>query len=343
MTREGWTLRLGQITRRGLVLIGVIALYGCAPPKVPSPISSIETPGEIEEYKEPAVTLPQSYIVRQGDTLAEIALSHGLDYNDLALWNNIADANKINTGQELQLRPPENLPTVAQVRNQRVEIIPVTKSEQQAGAPATGAAQTVLIGGKKPIAQSQPVVVKTQPRAVQYPYSKKQLQNLRAAESGGDSKATKPTKPAKPTKVAVASEPKTPKPPVAVPQKTRQRFGVKWRWPASGKVIQSFNDQSKGILISGGHGDPVFAASDGEVVYVGTGVKGYGRLVIIKHANDYLSAYAHTSEIFVAEGEKITSGQRIAAFGSSGTDKTSLRFEIRKKGKPVNPKHFLPK
>jgi lipoprotein NlpD len=119
-----------------------------------------------------------------------------------------------------------------------------------------------------------------------------------------------------------------------------------WLWPTRGKVLQGFQPDSpgkKGIDIGGRTGQSVMAAADGKVVYAGSGLVGYGRLIIIKHTESLLSAYGHNSELLVREGEHVKAGQTIAKMGNSGTDRTQLYFEIRKDGKPVNPLRYLPK
>jgi len=119
-----------------------------------------------------------------------------------------------------------------------------------------------------------------------------------------------------------------------------------WQWPAKGKVIAKFSTKAptnKGIDISGSLGESVFAAAAGSVVYAGSGLLGYGNLVIIKHDDQFLSAYAHNKELLVKENQEVKAGQTIAEIGSSGTDKVKLHFEIRHKGKPVDPIIYLPK
>jgi len=121
---------------------------------------------------------------------------------------------------------------------------------------------------------------------------------------------------------------------------------LKWRWPLKGKILEKYSlkfNGNKGIDIAAKKGQTVSAASAGIVVYCGTGLRGYGRLVIIKHSEDYLSAYAHNSKILVKEQQQVVQGQKIAVSGSSGTNQTKLHFEIRYKGKPVNPLQYLPK
>lgn len=120
----------------------------------------------------------------------------------------------------------------------------------------------------------------------------------------------------------------------------------RWKWPANGRLISEYSATApvnKGIDIAGSMGDSIFAATDGTVVYAGQGLRGYGNLVIVKHNDTYLSAYAHASRILVSEQEKVSVGQKIAEIGSTGTDKVMLHFEIRQNGKPVDPLHYLPK
>lgn len=112
---------------------------------------------------------------------------------------------------------------------------------------------------------------------------------------------------------------------------------AKWLWPAKGKVIGAFSGLNKGVDISGKRGQPIYAAAAGKVVYCGNGLRGYGNLIILKHDNVYLSAYAHNRAVFVREGEWIKQGQKIAEMGNTGSDKVMLHFEIRRAGKPIDP------
>lgn len=117
-----------------------------------------------------------------------------------------------------------------------------------------------------------------------------------------------------------------------------------WRWPASGRVVRGYSSSvHKGIDISGNRGDPIYAVASGKVVYAGTGIVGFGELLIVKHNDIYLSAYGHNDRLLVREGETVRAGQKIAEKGSSGTDTVKLHFEIRKEGKPVDPKKLLPR
>ncbi|MCU1729910.1 peptidoglycan DD-metalloendopeptidase family protein [Pseudomonas sp. 7P_10.2_Bac1] len=119
-----------------------------------------------------------------------------------------------------------------------------------------------------------------------------------------------------------------------------------WGWPADGILIGKFSSNgslNKGIDIAGDLGQPVLAASDGAVVYAGSGLRGYGELVIIKHSDTYVSAYGHNRRLLVREGQQVKVGQKIAEMGSTGTDRVKLHFEIRRQGKPVDPLQFLPR
>ena len=118
----------------------------------------------------------------------------------------------------------------------------------------------------------------------------------------------------------------------------------RWHWPTRGKVIGSFGKSGqKGIHLSGTYEQPVVAAAAGRVVYSGSGLVGYGRLIVLKHNKQFFSAYAHNSRILVEEGDIVKGGQRIALMGSSGSDKVKLHFEIRRDGKPVDPLRYLPR
>ena len=117
-----------------------------------------------------------------------------------------------------------------------------------------------------------------------------------------------------------------------------------WIWPATGKIVTGFSESAnlKGIDIAGRAGQPVLASAAGRVVYAGAGLRGYGKLVIVKHNNTYLSAYAHNREILVKEGQQVSKGQKIGEMGDTDADQVKLHFEIRRLGKPIDPAKFLP-
>ncbi|MBF7141681.1 peptidoglycan DD-metalloendopeptidase family protein [Pseudomonas sp. hsmgli-8] len=134
--------------------------------------------------------------------------------------------------------------------------------------------------------------------------------------------------------------------PTPVPAAAGETMAGGWTWPSNGVLIGKFASNgslNKGIDIAGDLGQPVFAASDGSVVYAGSGLRGYGELIIIKHSDTYVSAYGHNRRLLVREGQQVKAGQAIAEMGSTGTDRVKLHFEIRRQGKPVDPMQFLPR
>ena len=248
---------------------------------------------------------PQVYKVQKGDTLYSIAFNFGFDYHELAELNNIPNPAVIQAGQEIRL------------------------------FPAAGAAAAVAMHPAEAEVKSGPLVVKLA-------YSEQavaQIEKGQAEPSAAEPKATVTPKAGTGAKPAV--EVKQTQPDVTVVAGTAQ--AVQWEMPASGKVIAAFSesDNRKGVDIAGKQGQPIFASAAGKVVYSGNGLRGYGKLVIIKHNATYLSAYAHNDKVLVKEGQAVAKGQMIAAMGSTDTDRVKLHFEIRKLGKPVDPAKYL--
>jgi len=167
------------------------------------------------------------------------------------------------------------------------------------------------------------------------------------ARTGKRLSAKKPKKPPKkPPKTShVKTEPTAKLASQPIPEAKLPKRVAGWRWPAKGKLVQTFSTSKGrfGIQIAGQRGSPVLAAAAGQVVYVGDGIKGYGQLVIVKHSEKYLSAYAHNDRILVSEGERVNAGQKVAQMGSTGSKTVKLHFEVRKNGEPVNPLSYLPK
>jgi lipoprotein NlpD len=150
-------------------------------------------------------------------------------------------------------------------------------------------------------------------------------------------------RPAPPPRSDIRKKPLPAKAAPRVPAVAARRLS--WMWPAQGELLERFsaNGPNKGIDIAGKTGQPILAAEAGQVVYQGGGLRGYGQLIIIKHDDDFLSAYAHCDKIYVKEGNVIKRGQKIADMGSSGTDRARLHFEVRYRGAPVDPLDYLPK
>ncbi|MBL0731089.1 peptidoglycan DD-metalloendopeptidase family protein [Piscinibacter sp. HJYY11] len=157
------------------------------------------------------------------------------------------------------------------------------------------------------------------------------------------SKPPPTTPPASPSPPAASTPPAVPPALPAPPVAREGDDNVNWLWPAAGAVVSNFDEaRTKGIAIAGKPGDTVVAAADGKVVYAGSGLRGYGNLVIIKHNNTYLTAYAHNQALMVKEEQAVKRGQKIAEMGSSDAERVQLHFEIRKQGKPVDPAKLLP-
>jgi lipoprotein NlpD len=197
---------------------------------------------------------------------------------------------------------------------------------------------------------------KAQPKAVKEPYSEQALRDVARAMSAQPPAPSPPAADATAPAVVARAEakpapapapiPVTPAPAIAESRAAAEADDEKldWAWPASGKLITGFSDTAnlKGIDISGKAGQPVVASAAGKVVYAGTGIRGYGKLVIVKHSSTYLSAYAHNREIVVKEGQQVARGQKIAEMGNTDAEQVMLHFEIRRQGKPVDPLKYLP-
>jgi lipoprotein NlpD len=206
-----------------------------------------------EPYRKPEPTRQQYYTVRAGDTVYSIAWRHGLDYRDLARWNQLPADYRIYPGQPLRLTPPSG------------------SRDSPGPGPATSSV------GKPP------------------------------APPGADNVAS-------------------------------------WSWPTEGTTtaVQHTATGSQGLTIAGHEGQVIRAAAPGKVVYLGSGLRGFGQLLIIKHTNVFLSAYGHNRAVSVNEGDEVAAGQPIAEMGLGPSRKPMLYFEIRYNGKPVDPRLYLP-
>ena len=262
-----------------------------------------------------------TYTVKRGDTLFYIAWVTGNDFRDLAQRNNVPAPYALNVGQVLQVGNASGQPITGE------------NAVSQASARASGGATATTTSAQKSTA-----VVASQP-------------TITYSESSGEQSATKMlpnNKPAITTSTVVA--PVTAPTTVSTTQPTASSTSTSspissWRWPTDGKVIENFSGAeggNKGIDIAGSKGQAIVATADGRVVYAGNALRGYGNLIIIKHNDDYLSAYAHNDTMLVREQQEVKAGQKIATMGSTGTSSTRLHFEIRYKGKSVNPLQYLP-
>lgn len=303
-------------------VVWVLSLAGCASVRHGAPVVDRAPPVASGAKTEPARlhAAPRSddiYVVKRGDTLYSIALEHGMDYRELAQINGIADPSALPVGRELKFKRPSEPPAA------------------RAGTGGTVTAPLVVPSAieVKPLGNS--ATLKTEPKGYKVPYSERAIAQVK------DGTALALAKPE--TSLSPKAEPKVEaKPEGKAPPDAEGDSEVDWAWPVSGKVISRFTEASKGIDISGRMGQPVYASAPGKVVYAGSGLRGYGKLVIIKHNNAYLSAYAHNREILVKEGQTVAKGQQIAEMGNTDADQVKLHFEIRRYGKPVDPLKYLP-
>jgi lipoprotein NlpD len=289
------------------MVVAAVMLAACAGPRMAAPVFDRKPPRAVASPARPpapavaAQAAPQPapdgfYVVKRGDTLYSIALDHGADYREVAQWNGLDDATKINVGQLLRVQPPQDRRTEVgaarvpgPIESRPIDAVPQAQGQGQGDGAA-----------------------RTEPKAVRLPYSKENaalVSREGAAEAKGDARA--------------------------------DTGG--FVWPAKGKVIAGFSEpRSKGIDIDGKAGDPVVAAAAGRVTYIGTGIPGLGKLVVIKHDNGFITVYAHNREIVVKEHQAVARGEKIAELGATDADRPKLHFQIRKGSAPVDPMRYLP-
>ncbi len=292
-----------SIADAAFALTVVLVLAGCAS----------RSPAPVDQRSVPLATLPSvtaevkdSYVVKSGDTLYSIARENGLDYRELIALNHIENASRITPGVVLKIRPPATAAAAV------ASTTPIT-SDVVLARPLGANSETL----------------KREPKAGKEPYS-----DLALAQAQGQAKAGETVAPAAQAEAKLEAQPAEP---------ALAGDELPWIWPARGQLVGTFSDGgSKGVDIAGRLGDPVIAAADGKIVYSGTGLRGYGKLVIIKHNTTYLSAYAHNQTILVKEGQGVKRGQKIAEMGNSDADQVKLHFEVRRQGKPVDPLKYLP-
>lgn len=291
---------------------------------------------------------PETYTVQAGDNLFRIALNNGLGYRELAELNGIENPDDIKVGQVLRIRSAADIQSA--------------KAEQalQAAPPVVAAA-----------APTASTPERSYPKALKQAYSEeaKRLieqdsqallaahaanaavqtaQNAQQAIAAGAAATAAAVK-----SVAQASENAAKQASQSVQNAANQASaalapatppaatGDRWLWPIQGKILSHFTEQNKGIDIASADGKPVYAARAGKVVYSGSGLRGYGNLLIIKHDATFLSAYAHNRKLLVKEGDNVRAGQQIAEVGKTDTNQYKLHFEIRRFGKPVDPMTYL--
>ena len=355
--------------RTPLVLALALGAAGCAN------LLSWEPPAEREAANQaaaPRMVVPErtvgpgEYLVRQGDTMYSIAFRHSLDFRELAKWNGIGSDFLIRPGQVLRLAQP---PRPSLIEGDIVShpddttpppaMQPVALPTEGLGVPPPPMPQVATRGragrGVAPPAgpRPKPIALPTESFGVPPPPlgqgASAPSPAYPAASSGltpsypptaGSSQTVAAASPAMTMPAPAPTAPALPPPPM-----TSESGGpYRWQWPTNGVVVRGYNPAmgSKGLDFSGAIGQAVFAAAPGKVVYSGSALKGYGELIIIKHDDVHLSAYGYNRRRLVAEGTTVAAGQPIAELGVGPEQKPVLHFEIRKRGKPVDPASYLP-
>jgi lipoprotein NlpD len=319
---------------------------------------------------EPAPEPVPEYTVARGDTLIVIAFRRGLDWRELAAWNHIAAPytiypdQKLKLGPERPVAPPEStgaggsldMPDEYVAPSPEAPVAPSPEVPTPAVVSESGNAETYAVRDSEP-AQAASVP----PPAKSEPARPKATPEPDATGEGSLTRAMRDSAPPPPAAAPVSTpaKPEVPKPaapeaqiasapapapaaaPPPPPGPARSAGGASWRWPAQGTLVGRFlpgDPARQGINVQGKPGGIVSAASDGEVVYSGNGLVGYGELIIVKHSGELLSAYGGSGKRLVAEGTKVRSGQPLAELAGNGI----VHFEIRRSGKPVDPLEYLP-
>ncbi|MFA0014697.1 murein hydrolase activator NlpD [Vibrio lentus] len=298
---------------KGSTLLLSCALVGCAA-NSPAPVSSLN-----KNYSsiDRGSYRGSYYEVKKGDTLYFIAYVTNKDVKDLVSYNNLAAPYTIHPGQKLKLwRPSYSAPAYGKSTVVAAAVV----APAAAATTASASSKPKTTPPKSKNSNSKPAQTSAKPVKKDPPKKVEQSKSKEYVGSKGKQNVTPSTKP------------------------TSDKVS-KWLWPTKGRVIKNFSvgeQGNKGIDIAGQRGQPIVSTAGGTVVYSGNALRGYGNLVIVKHNDNYLSAYAHNDRLLVSEGQSVKPGQKIATMGSSGASSVRLHFEIRYQGKSVNPKRYLP-
>ena len=290
--------------------ISLLLIAGCSGRSSPAPVETLYTGKTFRDF-EPNSLTADTYQVQAGETLYSIAFRANRDVNELARLNQLDEPYTIYPGQTLRLsgnlarqRPPKS---VAQTKANNNTVRDSKKDIKRAVAKSAQKEYGQKVDSKKKVAKPT-----TKPKS--------------QASERTVQKRVKRVEPRR--SVTVANK------------------DIQWRWPVTGAVIEDFSLSergNKGLDFAGNRGDPVRAAAAGKVVYVGSALRGFGQLIILKHNDDFITAYAHNDKILVQEQDWVDVGETIAEMGDSGTQRVKLHFEVRYRGKSVNPRHYLPK
>ncbi|WP_342608079.1 peptidoglycan DD-metalloendopeptidase family protein [Vibrio tritonius] len=287
-------------------------LVGCAP-HMPAPVSGL---GKDYNAIERGSYRGSYYQVKSGDTLYFISYITDKDVKEIIRYNNLAPPYVIHPGDRLKLWGPKYTPPVHGSRANVTRKIPVTSPVIK--VPSTISTPTTKVASaSNSLKNTSKVGGKTANKGIDQGQSKEYV-----GHSGNKNVNAK----------------------LKTPNVSDHKIS-KWLWPTKGRIISQFSagDQgNRGIDIAGQRGQSIVSTASGTVVYSGNALRGYGNLIIIKHNDNYISAYAHNDRLLVKEGQSVRGGQKIATMGSSGSTSVRLHFEIRYQGKSVNPKRYLP-
>jgi lipoprotein NlpD len=295
---------------------------GCATRETPAPVVDARanpktfTAKTIVSAPAPKAA-PDTHTVRRGETIYSIAAEHGLHPRELAQWNQLDDATRLRIGQALRLKAPAAAPLAS------------------GGAPAPAAEPPVQVASVGIIGRVESRPLEALPPLPPREPPKSEIQRMQMAKAApAAALAPAPAKAVTPA-------------PTPAPAKTMAPASTaasQFVWPAKGKVLAEFAEpRRKGIDIDGRPGDPVLAAAPGRVTYIGSGIPGMGKLVVLKHDNGFITVYAHNRNILVKEQQAVAQGQRIAELGSTESERPKLHFQIRKGAAAVDPLLYLPR
>ena len=338
-----------RVVRSGIAAtaatLATLALVGCTSTAVNhAPVEDRSAPGSGAATSAPVAApvakpppgienagKPGYYTVKPGDTLLRIALESGQSHKDIARWNTLENPNRIEAGQVLRVVPPPGEPAVAVAKPISSGSVITTPLASASSATSASSASSAATSAAAAMAASAGTAATA-------------ASSVASAATPSGAAASAPAKAASAPASPVATPGKAAAPASAASTVTPgSDDDVGWIWPGKGAVIGEFDEaRNKGVDIAGNAGDAVLAAADGKVVYAGAGLRGYGNLIILKHNNTYLTAYAHNQSLMVKEDQAVKKGQKIAEMGNTDSDRVKLHFEVRRQGKPVDPLKYLP-
>ncbi|AHI67791.1 M23 family metallopeptidase [Burkholderia thailandensis] len=281
-------------------------LAGAAAPASAAQPAAAPLPGDAAQHQEKAAApVATRYVVKSGDTLSAIAEANGCTVRDLQAWNRMGRRTRIGIGQVLRVAPPGAESAAAS---------PAFQPANGAGgaSAAANAADSAHAADAASGARVAPATGAAAPADAALPASAPES----AAERAADRRVVQETK--------------------------RHAQSIALAWPAKGAIVETFQPgRNRGIRIVGRAGEPVRAAASGRVMYAGTGLNGYGTLILVQHNADFLTAYAHNRKVLVKTGDVVRQGEQIAEMGTGDSTRAGMLFEVRRDGKPVNPMQYL--